>query len=154
MLHDWFLTRESWSTPGGILWYKRDGGGGGVRRIFSGLKFSTSIFFWVEDLTVYFFESKKSARIFLGSNFRQANSSYAIQAKVPARSKSMIRIISSLVFFWVQNVRLRRTPPSPARHVYTRVPHLGGARYSRLLTDLHWLPIKQRIIFKILVSTN
>ena len=42
--------------------YKRDGG---VRRIFLGLKFSTPVFFWVEDLTVYFFGSEKSARIFL-----------------------------------------------------------------------------------------
>ena len=93
----------------------------------------SDVFFWVEDLMVYFFGSKTSARIFLGSNFRQANSSYAIEAKVPARSKSVIRIISSLVFFgvhnirfifWAQNVRLRRTPPPPPRHVYTRVPHL------------------------------
>ena len=37
---------------------------------------------------------------FLGSNLHQANSSYTIQAKVPARSKSMI---SSRVFFWVHN---------------------------------------------------
>ena len=64
--------------PGGLLGYKRDGG---VRRIFLGLKFSTPLFFWVEDLTVYFLGSEKSARIFLGSNFRQANSSYAIQAE-------------------------------------------------------------------------
>ena len=70
--------------PGGVLGYKRDGG---VRRIFLGLKFSTPVFFWVEDLTVYFFGSEKSVRIFLGSNFRQANSSNAIQAKVPARSE-------------------------------------------------------------------
>ena len=76
---------------GGVLGYNRDGGG--VRRIFLGLKFSTPVFFWVEDLTVYFFGSEKSARIFLDSNFRQANSSYAIQVKVPARSESMIRII-------------------------------------------------------------
>ena len=60
---------------------------------FLGLKFSTPVFFWVKDLTMYFFGSEKSAHIFLGSNFRQANSSYAIQAKVPARSESMIRII-------------------------------------------------------------
>ena len=52
--------------PGGLLGYKRDGG---VRRIFLGLKFSTPVFFWVEDLTVYFFGSEKSARIFLGSKF-------------------------------------------------------------------------------------
>ena len=57
---------------------------------FLGLKFSTPVFFWVEDLTVYFFGSEKSERIFLGLNFRQANSSYAIQAKVPARLESMI----------------------------------------------------------------
>ena len=69
------------------------GGGGGIRRIFLGLKFSTPVFFWVEDLTMYFFGSEKSARIYLGLNFHQANSSYAIQAKVPARSESMIRII-------------------------------------------------------------
>ena len=60
---------------------------GGSDVFFLGLKFSTPAFFWVEDLTVYFFGSEKSARIFLGSNFRQANSSYAIQAKVPARSE-------------------------------------------------------------------
>ena len=71
-----------------VLGYKHDGG---VRRIFLGLKFSTPVFFWVEDLTMYFFGSEKSARIFLGSNFRQANSpansSYSIQAKVRARSE-------------------------------------------------------------------
>ena len=50
----------------GILGYKRDGG---VRRIFLGLKFSTHVFFWVEDLTVYFFGSKKSARSFIGFEF-------------------------------------------------------------------------------------
>ena len=27
---------------------------GGVRRIFLGLKFSSPVFLWVEDLTVYF----------------------------------------------------------------------------------------------------
>ena len=70
-------------VPGGILGYKRDWGGG-VRRIFLGLKFSTPVFFGVEDLTVYLFGSKKSAHIFLGLNFCPANSSYAIQAKVPA----------------------------------------------------------------------
>ena len=48
--------------PGGLLRYKRDGG---VRRIFWGPKFSTPVFFWVKDLTVYFFGSEKSARIFL-----------------------------------------------------------------------------------------
>ena len=67
-----------------------------------GQKFSTPVIFWVEDLTVYFFGSEKSVRVLFGSNFRQANSSYSIQAKVPARSKS---IISSLVFFWVHNIR-------------------------------------------------
>ena len=93
-----------------------------------GLKFSTPVFFWVEDLTVYFFGSEKSACIFLGSNFCQANSSYAIQAKVPdpARSKrqkgsmyTVLKIaflgykshaffgskISGLIFFWVHNIR-------------------------------------------------
>ena len=84
---------------------------------FLGLKFSTP------------------ARIFLGSNFRQANSSYAIQAKFPARSESMIKKISSLVFFWVHNIRsmyffeckiLGSVGPPPApHHVYTRVPPLG-----------------------------
>ena len=54
------------------------GGGGGGGCIFLGLKFSTPVFFWVEDLTVYFFGSEKSARIFLSLHFRQANSSYAI----------------------------------------------------------------------------
>ena len=32
------------------------GGGGGGRKL--GLKFSTPVFFWVEDLTVYFFGLK------------------------------------------------------------------------------------------------
>ena len=45
---------------GGVLGYKRDGG---VRRIFLGLKFSTPVFFWVEDLTVYFF-GLKNLRVF------------------------------------------------------------------------------------------
>ena len=30
------------------------GGGGGVRHIFLGLKFSSPVFFWVEDLTTHF----------------------------------------------------------------------------------------------------
>ena len=30
------------------------GGGGGGPTFFGGLKFSTSVFFWVEDLTMYF----------------------------------------------------------------------------------------------------
>ena len=114
--------------PGGVLGYKRDG----IRRTFLGLKFSTPVFFWVEDLTVYFFGSEKSARIFLGSNFRQANSSYAIQAKVPARSETMIRIISSLVLFWVHNIRSMYFfgckilgsvgPPPPASRLYPSTP--------------------------------
>ena len=91
-----------------------------------GLDFSTTVFFSVEDLTVYFFGSEKSARIFLGSNFCHANSSYVIQAKVPTRSErqkgsmyTVLKIallgykshvffgskISSLVFFWVHNIR-------------------------------------------------
>ena len=76
-------------SQGGYSGINLAGGGGGVRHIFLGLKFSTPVFFWVED----FFGPEKSARIFLGLNFQQANSSYAIQAKVLARSKSMIRII-------------------------------------------------------------
>ena len=78
------MIRDGGQVPGGVLGYKRDGGSD---VFFLGLKFSTPVFFWVEDLTVYFFGSEKSARSFLGSNFRQANSSYAIQAKVPARSE-------------------------------------------------------------------
>ena len=106
------------------------GGGGGVRCIFFGSKFLTLVFFWVEDLTMYFFGSEKSAHIFLGSNFCQANSSYTIQAKVPARSErqkgSMYTVlktaflgskvmyifgskISSLVFFWVHNISVIRS---------------------------------------------
>ena len=72
------------------------GEGGGVRRIFWGLKFSTPVFFWVDDLTVYFFGSEKSARIFLGLNFRQANSSYAIQVesrKKAAESRKAVCIL-------------------------------------------------------------
>ena len=126
------IEQPSAEGPRGVLGYKRDGG---VRRIFLGLKFSTPVFFWIEDLTMYFFGSEKSARIFLGSNFRQANSSYAIQAKVPARSESMNRIISSLVFFWVHNIRSMYFfgckilgSVGPPRHVYTRVPPLGGGQ--------------------------
>ena len=49
---------------GGVLRYKRDRGeGGGVRRIFLGLKFSTPVFFCVEDLTVYFL-GLKNLRVF------------------------------------------------------------------------------------------
>ena len=106
-----------------------------------GLKFSTPVFFWVEDLTVYFFGSEKSARIFWGSNFRQANSSYAIQAKVPARSESMNRIISSLVFFWVHNIRSMYffgckilgsvgPPPSPPSRLYPSTPLGSNLRQS------------------------
>ena len=58
-------------APGGILGYKRDagGGGGGAPKYFFGSKIFNSC-------------------IFLGSNFCQANSSYAIQAKVTTRSES------------------------------------------------------------------
>ena len=106
------------------------GGGGAVRRIFLGLKFSTPVFFWVEDLTVHFFGCKKSARIFwVRISARLIPSSYGIQAKVPARSKSMIQLISSLVFFWLHNVRSMYFfgfkmlgSVGPPRHVYTRVP--------------------------------
>ena len=97
------------SSPRGILWYTRDRG---VRCIFLGLKFSAPVSFWVEDLTVYFFGSEKYAHIFLGLNFCQAISSYAIQAKVPSRSErqkgSMYTVLKiaflgykSHVFFWV-----------------------------------------------------
>ena len=56
---------------------------------------------------MYFFGSEKSARIFFSLNFRQANSCYAIQGKVPARLHfSGIKVMyffgskkSSLVFF-------------------------------------------------------
>ena len=86
---------------------------GGVRRIFLGLKFLTPVFFWVGDLTMYFFGSEKSARIFLGSNLCKANSSYAIQSKVPTRSErqkgsnlyTVLKIVflgyKSHAFFWV-----------------------------------------------------
>ena len=40
------------------------GGGGGVRRSFLGLKFPTPVFFWVEDLTMYFFLGQKTLRVF------------------------------------------------------------------------------------------
>ena len=67
-----------------------------------------------------------SPRIF--EQKRDCSQSNAIQAKVPARSESMNRIISSLVFFlgaqykvhvvfWVQNIRLRRTPPPPVTFI-------------------------------------
>ena len=75
---------------------------------------------------MYYFGSEKSVHIFLRSNFCQANSSYAIQDEVPARSerqkggmypvlkiaflgyKSHVFLgskISSLVFFGVHNIR-------------------------------------------------
>ena len=60
------VTEQRPQGGGGVLGYKRDGG---IRRIFLGLKFSTPVFFWVEDLTVYFFGSEKSARIFFGFKF-------------------------------------------------------------------------------------
>ena len=127
------------SAPGGVLGYKCDGGGGGgrVRCNFLGLKFSTPVFFWVEDLTVYFFGSEKSARIFLGSNFCQANSCYAIQAyKIRKHDSNNLHVagskISSLVFFWVHNVssmyffgcKILGSVGPPCR-VYTRVPPWG-----------------------------
>ena len=103
-------------VPAGVLGYKRDRG---VRLIFLGLKFSTPVFFWVEDLTVCFFGSEKSAHIFLGSNFRQANSSYAIKkvmyffgSKISSLVFLWVHNIRSMYFFWMQNIRLRRTPPS------------------------------------------
>ena len=103
-------------------------GGGGVRRIFLGLKFSTPVIFWVDNLTVYFFGSEKSVRIFWGSNLRQANSSYTIK-KVMYFFGSKI---SSLVFLWVHNIRsmyffgckILGSVGLP-RHVYTRVPPWG-----------------------------
>ena len=48
---------------------------GGSEVFFWGSKISNPVFFWVEDLTVYFFGSEKSACIFLGSNFHQVNNS-------------------------------------------------------------------------------
>ena len=85
------------------------GGGGGPTYFFGSKIFNSCIFLGVEDLTVYFFGSEKSACIFLGSNFCQANGSYAIQAKVPERQKgSMYTVLKiaflgykSHVFFWV-----------------------------------------------------
>ena len=60
---------------------------GGSDEFCRGLKFSTPVFFWVEDSTVCFFGSEKSVRIFLVQiSARLIYSSYAIQAKVPARS--------------------------------------------------------------------
>ena len=52
--------KKSGGLPGGLLRYKRDGG---IRRIFLGLKCSTPVFFWVEDLTVYFL-GLKNLRVF------------------------------------------------------------------------------------------
>ena len=58
------------SPPGGVLEYKRDGGVGGGPTYFFGSKIlKTPVFFWVEDLTVYFFGSEKSARFFFGFKF-------------------------------------------------------------------------------------
>ena len=54
----------SQNSQGGYSGINMTGGGGGVRCIFLGLKFSTSVFFWVEHLTMYFWGSKKSAHFF------------------------------------------------------------------------------------------
>ena len=102
-------------NPGGLLGYKRDGG---VRRIFLGLKFSTPVFFGVEDLTLYFFGSEKSARIFLGSNFRQANSSYAILPN----HVFFLGLICPVLYFFGCKILASVGPP---RHFYTQVTHLG-----------------------------
>ena len=99
-----------------------------------------------------FFGSEKSARIFLCSNFRQANSSYAIQAKVPARYESMIRIISSLAFFWVHNIRSMYFfeckilgSVGPPCHIYTRVPPWDSTQlkiFHRVVANLLQLHVK------------
>ena len=102
--------------PGGLLGYKRAGG----PTYFFGSKILTSCFF---------FGSEKSARIFLGSNFRQANSSYAIQANRVILGSKM----SSLVFFWVHNLRymyffgckiLGSVGPPPSRLYLSNPPGL------------------------------
>ena len=80
--------------------------------MFLGLKFSTPVFFWVEDLTVYFFGSEKSAHIFLCIFFGSK--------------------MSSLVFFWVHNIRsmyffVCTPPPPPPSRLYPSNPP-GGSR--------------------------
>ena len=85
--------------------------GGGLTYFFGSKIFNSCIFLGWRFNRV-FFGSEKSARTFLGLNFCQANSSYAIQAKVPARSErqkgSMYTVLKiaflgykSHVFFWV-----------------------------------------------------
>ena len=91
-----------------------------------GQKFSTPVIFWVEDLTVYFLGFEKSARIFFGSNFRQANSSLNLSQSSRKIQKYYFQSYIFLgaqykvhVFFWVQYTRLRLTPPS---HLYPSTP--------------------------------
>ena len=126
--------------PRGILGYKRDGG---VRCIFLGLKFSTPVFFWVEDLTVYFLGSEKSARIFLVQIStrlivltQQKGSKYTVLKIGFLGYKSHVFFgskISSLVFLWVHNIRSmyffgckmcssRKNPYSPHRKFFVLHP--------------------------------
>ena len=77
-------------NPGGVLGYKRDGGGGGgggggrgggVRRIFLGLKFSTPVFFWFEELTVYFLGLKNLRVLFWVRIFARLINNYSTSAR-------------------------------------------------------------------------
>ena len=129
-----------------------------------GLKFSTPVFLGVEDLTVYFVGSKSAARIFLGSNFCQANGCdhslllrYINHEKKNISSSCVPRLVNldhetlflfqqkasiytvlkiaflgcnSHVFFWVQNIRLRRTPPVTFISEYLPPPPPWESIYS------------------------
>ena len=106
------------SSPGGLLGYKRDGGRGGGSDVFFGFKILTSYIFG---------GSEKSVHIFLGLNFRQANSSYAIQAN----RVFFLGLKCPVVYFFGCKIlgSIRPPPPPPPSHLYLSNP--PGA--SRLL---------------------
>ena len=91
---------------------------------YSGINVTGTVLFWVWKICAYFF----------GFEFCQANSSYAIQANRVFLGSKM----SSLVFFWVHNIRslcffgckILRSVGLP-RHIYTWVTHLGLVVLSR-----------------------
>ena len=113
---------------------------GGSDIFFLGLKFSTAVFFWVEDLTVYFLRVRKICAYFFGFEFPPGqwflrNSSQSSR-KIRKHDSNNLHVagskISSLVFFWVHNIRSMHFfgckilgSVGPPRHVYTRVPPLG-----------------------------
>ena len=89
---------------------------------------------------MYFWGSKKSARIFLGANYRQGNSSHNSSQSSRMIGKHDLNIILSCiflgaqykvhVFFWVQNIRLHRTPPPPLLPIKFIPEYLPGKKTS------------------------